>query len=367
MWEFLWRESGTDGKRHQRTLVIGTLAEFPTKSEARKHVLKQNANINQGRKNPAVFKFDDLADHYAKHELVESNESLTPKSRETNRGYIDNWMRPKWGNEYVHSFEAIAWEEWLKTLDLAAASKAKIRNIGSVMFNHGVRHKLLGMNREENPFLSVRQSSKRERIPEILEVAELHRLFDVLAVREKAMIVADALTGIRRGELMGLWWEDIDFIGGKINIIRSVVDQDIGKCKTEASRKPVPMNEHIAQVLTAWRRESAYTAAADWVWASPMMEGKQPLWLSTIMRYYIQPAAKDVGIKRQIGWHTFRHTFSSLVKSLGTDAKVVQELLRHASFKTTMDSYTQAMDEPKRLAQNAVTELIMREQKVGRA
>jgi integrase len=61
-----------------------------------------------------------------------------------------------------------------------------------------------------------------------------------------------------------------------------------------------------------------------------------------------------------IGWHTFRHTFSTLIKSLGVDAKVVQELLRHASFKTTMDGYTQALEEPKRQAQAALADLIMR-------
>ena len=105
------------------------------------------------------------------------------------------------------------------------------------------------------------------------------------------------------------------------------------------------------QVLIAWRQETTYTASGDWVWASPQMDGKQPLWLSTIMRYYVQPAAERVGIKKKIGWHTLRHTFSTLVKSLGVDAEVVQELLRHASFKTTMDSYTQALDEPKRQAQ----------------
>ena len=82
---------------------------------------------------------------------------------------------------------------------------------------------------------------------------------------------------------------------------------------------------------------------------------------------YIQTAAKRAGITKKIGWHTFRHTFSTLIKSLGVDAKVVQELLRHASFKTTMDSYTQALDQPKRQAQQSLAELIMRTGKVGHA
>jgi len=50
------------------------------------------------------------------------------------------------------------------------------------------------------------------------------------------MIICDALTGIRRGELMGLQWQDVDFLGRRINIVRSEVDQAINDCKTEASR-----------------------------------------------------------------------------------------------------------------------------------
>jgi integrase len=53
--------------------------------------------------------------------------------------------------------------------------------------------------------------------------------------------------------------------------------------------------------------------------------------------------------------------------SLGVEAKVVQELMRHASFRTTMDSYTQALDEPKRQAQKRLADLIMRTGKVGHA
>jgi site-specific recombinase XerD len=95
------------------------------------------------------------------------------------------------------------------------------------------------------------------------------------------------------------------------------------------------MNEHIAQVLMAWRQESIYTKPDDWVWASPRKRARDPFWPQTIMRRYITPAARSVGITKHIGWHTFRHTFSTLIKSLGIDAKVVQEVMRHASFRTT--------------------------------
>jgi hypothetical protein len=58
---------------------------------------------------------------------------------------------------------------------------------------------------------------------------------------------------------------------------------------------------------------------------------------------------------------------STLIKSLGVDAKVVQELMRHASFRTTVDSYTQALDEAKRQAQERLADLIMQTGKVGHA
>jgi integrase len=258
----------------------------------------------------------------------------------------------------------VAVEQWLRSLgEISNGSKSKIRNIMSGIFSHAIRYELA----DRNPITAVRQSGKREKIPVVLDVAELHRLFDELELRERTMIVCDALTGMRRSELMGLEWSDLDFLERRISIVRSVVDQIVGQCKTEASRKPVVMDEHISKALTAWRQESVYTAPGDWVWASVHKQGTQPLWLSTIMRYYIQPAARRVGINKKIGWHTFRHTFSTLIKSLGVDAKVVQELLRHASFKTTMDGYTQALEPPKRQAQQALADLIMHTGKVGHA
>ena len=355
VWEFLWREPGPDGKRRQRTLTIGNLKELRTERDALNYIQILRANINREIAPSALMTFEALVDHYRQTELLAENK--TEKTRATYLVYLRKWILPKWGREYLHCIKPVVVEQWLRSLDgLSSGSKAKVRNIMSGLFSHAIRYEMA----DRNPITAVRQSSKRERVPVILDVRELHRLFEELALRERAMIVCDALTGIRRSELMGLQWHDLDFIGRKINIMRSVVDQAIGKCKTEASRKPVVMDENIAQALIAWRQESTHTAPADWVWASTQMAGKQPLWLSTIMRYYIQPAALRVGINKKIGWHTFRHTFSTLIKSLGVDAKVVQELLRHASFRTTMDSYTQALEQPKRQAQEQLADLIMR-------
>jgi len=71
------------------------------------------------------------------------------------------------------------------------------------------------------------------------------------------------------------------------------------------------------------------------------------------MQRFIRPAAAAVGITKHIGWHTFRHTFSTLMSSMGVEAKVRQQLMRHASIRTTMDSYPQALDEAKRQTRSA--------------
>ena len=68
------------------------------------------------------------------------------------------------------------------------------------------------------------------------------------------------------------------------------------------------------------------------------------------------PAAAVAGIekRRRIGWHTFRHTFSTLLRDNGENVKVTQELIRHANSRITLEIYTQAPSMAKRRAQNKV-------------
>ncbi len=66
------------------------------------------------------------------------------------------------------------------------------------------------------------------------------------------------------------------------------------------------------------------------------------------MKRYIKPTAKNAGIHKNIGWHTFRHSFGTLLKANGEDVKTVQELLRHANSRITLDVYTQAVNSHKR-------------------
>jgi len=77
-----------------------------------------------------------------------------------------------------------------------------------------------------------------------------------------------------------------------------------------------------------------------------------------VQENWLVPAAEKVGIGR-IGWHTFRHSHSTLLHALGVDLKVQPELLRHADIRTTMNIYTQAVPNALREANSKVVRLVI--------
>ena len=195
----------------------------------------------------------------------------------------------------------------------------------SVLFNHARRYELFG----GNPIQFVRQGAKRRTIPIILGHDEIRQLLDVVNPLARLLIFTVATTGLRQSELFGLRWSDIDFDNGQINITRSVVYGVISRCKTESSSKPVPMCLQLSEMLKKWKKETEFPAPNDWVFASKRAKGKRPIWGQSVMRKQIHPVIEKLGIAKRIGWHSFRHSYSTLLRQLGTDIKVQQDLLRH--------------------------------------
>jgi integrase len=336
-------------------MVIGTVEQFKNQSRAVRAVLalKREINSHVDRLRVKLLTITQLVEHYKQRELAPSNEWKTHSTKEAYKGYLRKWIVPRWGTYTLSSIRPIEVESWLRNLRLSRASCAKIRNLMSVLFNHARRYDLF----DRNPISLVRQSAKRQRIPDVLGVDEIRRLLQALDPRERTLVVIAAGTGLRMSELFGLKWKDVDFESGQLSVTRSIVDQVVGSCKTEASQKPVPLDSHLAMALRRWRRRTKFRAPEDWVFASPHTRGRMPFWGQPLMRYHIQPAARRVGITKRIGWHTFRHSYSTLLRAVGADIKVMQELLRHASSRVTMDTYTQAITSAKRQAQSSVVGL----------
>lgn len=80
------------------------------------------------------------------------------------------------------------------------------------------------------------------------------------------------------------------------------------------------------------------------------------------MQRHIFPVAGKLGIIKRIGWHTFRHTYSTLLRTTGAELKIMQELLRHSTIRVTLDTYTQAVTAEKHNAQDAVVALLCPQQ-----
>jgi integrase len=209
-----------------------------------------------------------LVQHYRETELVDNgDEGKAYSTRDRYDSCLSHWITPRWGNYRLNDVKTIAVEQWLRKIERANATKARIRNLMSALFNHAIRWEFTDRNPITGPVRGsgVRQSSKRERIPEILEVEEMRSLLSELALRERVLVFLDMATGLRRGELAGLQWKDVDFQNLLLLVERSVVDQVVGKCKTEASKKPVPLDEYLVQDLLEWYRNAPCTRPEDWI------------------------------------------------------------------------------------------------------
>jgi integrase len=296
----------------------------------------------------------ELVEHYRLKEMSEgSGKSFS--TRRAYDAYLRNWIVPTWGQRLLSEVRTVQVEDWLHSLALANGSKAKIRALMSTLFRHAMRHEWT----EKNPIRLVRQSSKRERTPDVLTAQEIRSLLAELEGPYYVMTFLAAVSGLRASEIFALRWQDCSFATGEITLNRAIVCQHIGPLKTATSQKPIPMGAGLSALLLDWRGRCPYNQQEDFVFASMNKDGRQPLWPSSAMSKHIRPAAERAGILKHVRWHVFRHSFATLLKANGEDVKTVQESLRHADSKITLDTYTQGLMPVKRAAQAKVFDAIV--------
>ena len=214
----------------------------------------------------------------------------------------------------------------------------------------------------KKPGYTCSPGAKRQRSPDFLETFEIQRLLQELSSCFRLVVILAVTTGLRRSELFALKWSDIDFSNLLLDVQRSIYLGKVGNCKTEASRKPVPLDERVAADIWLWKEASKYRQADDWIFASPHTDGRRPFWPDAVLQEIIRPAALRAGIRKVVGWHTFRHSYSTLLIADGENVKVVQELMRHANSRSTLEIYSQARIEHKRKAQQRLAEAIFRDE-----
>jgi integrase len=350
VWAYRWYEED-GGARTYRKRIIDTLAQLPARRDAERAVSALRININAGLRTPQTV--TELVMHYKRHELVPERKAAS--TIYVNGSFMNLYVVPKWGPMRLECVRTVEVESWLSSLPHAPGTKSKIRNLLSALFNHAIRHEWI----VSNPITQVRCSAKRLRIPDVLTPVEFRALLSHLERRDRAMVLLAGSTGLRRSELIALTWGDIAFDRREISVRRSRVRQWFGEPKTEASGKPVPLHAGVAEELLRWRSASSFPGDADFLFPSIRKNGTQPLTPDMILKRIIRPAAEAAGIKKRIGWHTFRHSLATNLRSLGVDVKVAQELLRHANSRITLDIYTQAVSSEKALANGRATELLL--------
>jgi integrase len=332
--------------------------EFPPRRDAEKAALALCAKINSEVSSPETV--NQLLTHYQRYELTEDRKSFA--TVEGHRSYIKLHIAPRWGKYRLTAVRTVEVEEWLDSLPRAPGTRTKIRNILSAVFSHGIRHQWI----QFNPISKVRCSAIRQREPDVLTPQEFQALLPQLDLRERMMVLLAGNTGLRRSEMFALRWRDVNFTTLEVQIQGAVVRNHFGKVKTLASKKPVPPHTSVADELMCWREQSDYRADDDFLFPSVRLNGAVPVSPDMVLRKIIRPALETAGITGKIiGWHSFRHSLATNLRSLGVDVKVAQELLRHANSRITMDIFTQAVSAEKRSASGRQFQMLLGEVAIG--
>jgi integrase len=164
--------------------------------------------------------------------------------------------------------------------------------------------------------------------PYVATTKQIWALYDAVPPGVGPAILLGAHAGLRLAEAAALRVEDVDFATGVVSPTVQWVDEPL---KSDKSRTPIPIPKEMAHLLAEAVHAGNGQTLVDDEWGTPAGP-----W--TIERA-IRAAREQVGLPGGFRFHDLRHYFASLLIASGLDVKVVQARLRHASAKTTLDTY----------------------------
>ena len=343
----VWTFRYYDANGERKKLRIGTTDEYSTMGAAEKAAEPLRALANPD--DPRVSKMAVVIAHYRAEEL--------PARASTRTHYLpwlEGYIEPKWGDYEMHQIQPFAVEQWLKTLKLAPKSKAHIRSLMRILFATAMRWGFIPVGQNPMSLVRIPGCTKREEEPRVLTQEECRALLGYLDDPWRTMVLVAMCLGLRVSEVLGLKWSDFDFNGSAVLVQRGWVEGEAGEVKTRYSKKRIPIDPALVATLQAYQ---ARFECCEWVFANP--DTLKPYWPHHVAATYIRPAATKAKLGSGIGWHTFRHSYSSMLRNLGVDVKVQQELLRHADIRTTMNVYTQAVPTALREANSKVVRMVL--------
>jgi integrase len=177
----------------------------------------------------------------------------------------------------------------------------------------------------------------------VITTAQLWAIYDQVPEHFRAAVLLGAFAGLRVAEVSGLRVADVDFIRGVVHPTRQWPDAPL---KTKGSATPIPIPQDLALLLSA--SVQAYpsemmvtrgpaTTRAGALAASGLGVACAPPW--SIERAIRDARTKVDGLPDKFCFHDLRHYLASLLIASGADIKTVQARMRHATARTTLDTY----------------------------
>ncbi len=272
---------------------------------------------------------------------------VRPSSHQTYRGYIDNHIKPNIGNIPLEKLTTMELQKLYRKLltsgrverieaekqpkGLSAKTVRNINQVISSAMDLAVAQKII----LENPTNACSlprvehkemQTISAEQLQDFLEEAKRSGVYE--------MYYIELSTGLRRGELLGLKWEDIDMQQGIIRVRRQIsrIDGKIVEAplKTKNSYRAVTISPQAVEVLKAQKAKTN----DEYVFSSPTGGPISPDSVNNMLHRVLDRA----GIPR-VRFHDMRHTFATLALQNGVDIKTVSGMLGHFSAGFTLDTY----------------------------
>jgi integrase len=318
-----------NGKRTTRTL--GNLNELSQQqADAKAAEMFRSLKLQADRTSPTVLW---VVEQYR----IEKMPKLRHSTQRITGLWLKKYVLTQWGKQPITDLQPRPVELWLESLPLAPKTRGHLRELLHRLVDYAMWRGAIPVGTNPISLVTVRGSSKRRKQPHNLTVEEFHALMRHLREPFKTMALAQLCLGLRVSELLALRWQDVDWMGSKLNVEHGIVNQHFDSVKTEGSRKIMLLDSQLLSVLSAWKQATEFRDAGDWIFPSPMKIGRLPYSYTGYWRA-LQNAAGRAGIGR-LGTHSFRHTYRSWLDAVGTAITVQQKLMRHSDIQTTLNIY----------------------------
>jgi integrase len=310
--------------------IVGHKRDLPNRSAAQRAAAEMQQQSEPAIKpEPGAPTVQELVTAYLQEKA--------PTRKDTRRSY-QVWLRchilPKWGESQITDLQPRPVEMWLESRVLSPKSKTHIRGVLSRVWDYAMWRGDVPWQRNPMSLVDIRGASKRTKKPKSLTIAQAQKFLCNLPQPFYEIALLCLLLGLRISECLALRWVDVDWLSFRLSIDRSIVNQTVEDVKTTESRRNMPLDTSLIDVLKAWKQTTGFSAPSDWMFASPSQLGRLPWSYDQVWRVY-QRAASAAGIGR-LGTHSLRHTYRSLLDSVGTPLAVQQKLMRHTDIRTTM-------------------------------